>query len=180
MFGYNHLHIVGASGAGTTTLASALAGRIDARHLDTDDYYWLPTSPPYREKRPAPERLSLLRSAFAQSERWILSGSLLHWGVELSTAFDLVIFLHVPPDVRLARTLAREHERYGARIEPGGEMRQAHLDFLEWSRTYDTADTPGRNLVSHRAWLSSLSCAVLEIAGEQPVEDTVAKVLAYR
>jgi adenylate kinase family enzyme len=179
MFGINHLHIVGASGAGTTTLAAALASRIDARHLDTDDYFWLPTSPPYREKRPAPERLSLLRAAFTETERWILSGSMLHWGVELCSEFDLVVFLLVPLEERLARTLAREHERYGARIEPGGDMHQAHLEFLDWSRSYDVAETSGRNLVSHRAWLSTLTCPVLEIAGEQPVEETVARVLAY-
>ena len=39
MFDFHHVHIVGASGAGTTTLAAALAGGIGARHLDTDDYY---------------------------------------------------------------------------------------------------------------------------------------------
>jgi adenylate kinase family enzyme len=150
-FGFNHIHIVGASGSGTTTLAAALAARIGAAHLDTDAYYWLATSPPFQDKRPVPERLSMLRAAFAQAGRWVLSGSLLYWGDELAAAFDLVVFLHVPAEARLARTLARERERYGERIDPGGDMHRTHLEFIEWSRSYDAATTPGRNLASHRA-----------------------------
>jgi len=52
------VHITGASGSGTTTLGRALAERLGWMHLDTDDFYWLPTDPPYREKRPAETRLA--------------------------------------------------------------------------------------------------------------------------
>jgi adenylate kinase family enzyme len=178
-FSYRHIHIVGASGAGTTTLGAALAAALGAGHLDTDAFYWLPTSPPFRDKRPVAERLDLLRAAFGDHERWILSGSLLYWGVELATEFDLVVFLHTPAEVRLERTLARERQRYGRRILPGGDMRETHLAFLAWTRAYDTARTPGRNLFSHKAWLATLTCPVLEIAGAQPVEESLGRVLAF-
>jgi adenylate kinase family enzyme len=71
-----HVHIFGASGSGTITLAAALAARHGHRHLDTDDFYWLPTDPPYRHPRPHEPRLALLRSALDASESWVLSGSL--------------------------------------------------------------------------------------------------------
>jgi adenylate kinase family enzyme len=179
-FPFKHIHIVGASGSGTTTLAVALAEAIGARHLDTDSFYWLPTSPPFQDKRPVAERLALIRAAFAESERWVLSGSLLYWGVELASAFDLVVFLFVPPAVRMARTEARERERYGDKILPGGEMHESHLAFLAWSRSYDTETTSGRNLINHTAWLASLTCPVLEIAGAQPPAEALEAVLAFR
>ncbi|HEY5009444.1 MAG TPA: AAA family ATPase [Caulobacteraceae bacterium] len=180
-FPFKHIHVVGASGSGTTTLAVALAERIGARHLDTDSFYWLPTSPPFQDKRPVADRLALMRTAFAESgERWVLSGSLLTWGIGLASEFDLVVFLYVPPDVRMARTLARERERYCDNILPGGEMHKSHLAFLDWSRSYDRPDGPGRSLANHKAWLATLTCPVLEIAGAQTARETLETVLAYR
>ena len=70
------LHVFGASGSGTTSLASLLAARHGHRHLDTDDFFWLPTDPPYREKRPREMRLELLRRALGEAPAWVLSGSL--------------------------------------------------------------------------------------------------------
>jgi uridine kinase len=41
------VHILGASGAGTTTLAQALAARLGCPQYDVDDYFWLPSDPPF-------------------------------------------------------------------------------------------------------------------------------------
>lgn len=41
------LHMMGASGSGTTTLARALADHWSVPHADADDYFWVPTDPPY-------------------------------------------------------------------------------------------------------------------------------------
>ncbi len=40
------IHITGASGSGTSTLAAALAVALGGVHLEADDYYWLSTSSP--------------------------------------------------------------------------------------------------------------------------------------
>jgi adenylate kinase family enzyme len=45
------VHILGASGSGTTTLAQALAARLGCPHYDTDHYYWLPSDPPFQHIR---------------------------------------------------------------------------------------------------------------------------------
>jgi adenylate kinase family enzyme len=107
----SRIHIFGASGSGTTSLASALAVTHGHRHLDTDDFYWLPTDPPYRQPRPPEVRLELLRRALTESGSWVLSGSLCGWGDPLIPEFELVIFLVVPTQVRLTRLRAREVER---------------------------------------------------------------------
>ena len=59
------LHIMDTPGSGRTRLSAALAKTLGCHHLDTDDFYWLPTDPPFGTKRPASERLSLLNSALA-------------------------------------------------------------------------------------------------------------------
>jgi adenylate kinase family enzyme len=45
------IHIMGASGAGVTSLGRALADTLAIPHHDTDDYFWQPTTPPYRDRR---------------------------------------------------------------------------------------------------------------------------------
>ncbi len=147
-------------------------------HLDTDSFYWAPTESPFTDPRPMPERLDLLAAALDLSDRWVLSGSLMGWGNPLTPRFDLVVFLYLTPEVRLERTLARERERYGARIEAGGDMREQHEAFMAWTRGYDTPGWAGRNLALHEAWLSGLSCPVLRIEGAPTPSESLAQVLA--
>ena len=74
------IHIMGASGAGVTTLGRALADTLAIPYHDTDDYYWRPTAPPYREMRPSADRLRLMEELFLGRSAWVLSGSLNGWG----------------------------------------------------------------------------------------------------
>ena len=75
------IHIVGASGSGTTTLGAALAQVMGVPHEDSDSYFWQPTEPPFTTQRPQGERLSMLKAALPSDGRWVLSGSLLSWGL---------------------------------------------------------------------------------------------------
>lgn len=175
----DRIHIVGASGSGTTSLASALAERHGHRHLDTDDFYWLPTDPPYQQTRPREVRLRLLKSALAQSSSWVLSGSLCGWGDPLIPEFDLVVFLVVPTAVRMARLRARETARYGdTAIAPGGALHDAHVEFLNWAGRYDAGGAEMRSRVLHEAWLSTLPGAVLRLDGDRSVAEQVTRIEA--
>jgi len=165
------IHITGASGSGVTTLGRALAKRLGAAQLDTDDFYWLPTDPPFRERRAPAERVEMLERAFAAADQgWVLSGSLDGWGDVLVPHFSKVVFVHTPHEVRMARLLAREKTRYGAAIQPGGAMYDQHLDFVDWAGSYDRSDRPGRSLARHQAWLSTLPCPVLRLDGRLSVD----------
>jgi adenylate kinase family enzyme len=42
--------ITGASGSGTTTLGKTLASKLNWGFFEADDYYWLPTEPPYKKR----------------------------------------------------------------------------------------------------------------------------------
>ena len=114
------IYIIGASGAGVSTLGAALAFRLQAPHFDVDDYYWYPTDPPFEQPRSATDRIALLKTDLAVGQ-WALSGSLDGWGDELIQDADLVVFIDTPTEVRIERLKARESQRYGERILPGGD-----------------------------------------------------------
>ena len=173
----SRIHVLGASGSGTTSLAAALAQRHGHRHLDTDDYFWLPTDPPYRDKRPRTERRAMLERAVAASPRWVLSGSLCEWGDPLIPLFDLVVFLVVPTAIRMERLRARELRRYGpAALAPGGALHHAHVDFLDWAGRYDDGGLAMRSRALHEGWLSAITCRVLRLDGDRPVAALLGEV----
>lgn len=174
----HRVHILGASGSGTTTLGAALAKRLGCPHEDADLYYWRRTDPPFTAKRPVPERLALLERALDDAAGWVLSGSMISWGGSLVPRFDLVVFLSLDPAERMRRLLAREEARHGARIQPGGDMAEASAAFLSWAESYDTAGPEIRSRALHEGWLAGLSCPVLRLRTEMPVPQLVEQVRA--
>ena len=133
----HRLHILGASGSGTTTLGRALAERLPCLHFDKDDYFWVPTDPPFTHQRERTERQQLLIDDLTTHDAWVVSGSLCGWGDVAIPLFELVVFLWIPQDRRMARLRQREHERFGERILPGGDMYKKSQQFLVWAASYD-------------------------------------------
>jgi len=173
------VHVVGASGAGTTTLGRALAARLGAAHLDTDDFFWVPTDPPFEKIRERAERQALLGAALARESAWVLSGSLCGWGDVFIPRFDLVVFVWMAPEIRLARLRERERQRYGAAIAPGGPRHAKFEAFLAWAAGYDEAlEAPERCRKLHEQWLAALPCPVVRITDAGGVATHVATVIA--
>ncbi len=160
------IHITGASGSGASTLGAALASELALKHLDGDDYYWIPSDPPFQQKRPGPERLAKLRSDVESSGSAVISGSIMGWGAEVEDIFDLIVFLYLPAEIRVARLRRRELERYGMVDDA----------FLEWAGQYDGNPSEGRSLAKHEAWLKERRCPVLRLTGDETVELRVAQV----
>lgn len=174
----HRIHITGASGSGTTTLGAALAARLACAHIDTDNYYWAPSDPPFQAPAPMPARLAALEDALEGHSSWVLSGSLMGWGDPLIPRFSLVVFLQVPPEVRLPRLKRREQGRYGERIAPDGPMADQHAAFMAWAAGYDDAAFTGRSLQRHLAWLDGIACPVVRIEGAPTHDESLAQVLA--
>lgn len=175
----NHrIHIFGASGSGTSTLGAALARRINGRHLDTDDYYWAETDPPYTEKNEPAQRVAMIQKDVEGLDSWVLSGSICSWGDPLLDSFSLAVFVQLDPTIRMQRLRDREVLRHGDRIQPSGDMRQQHLDFIDWAASYDTAKAPIRSLDLHHRWMKGLNCPILEVNSADPVTALCDQVLA--
>jgi adenylate kinase family enzyme len=168
---FGRIHILGASGSGTTTLGNSLAQRRQFPHWDGDDFLWLPTDPPFQTLRPKDARLNMLTQSLAMSQSWILSGSICGWGDAIMHQFDLVIFLSLPADVRIRRLRAREAQRFGAAaVAPGGSMHRQHDEFIQWAAAYDDGDLNIRSRRLHEKWMVKLACPILRLDGEMPTE----------
>lgn len=171
----SRLHVVGASGSGTTTLARALADHWSVPHADSDDYFWMPTDPPYTRPRPEEERVALMREVFVPREAWVLSGSMIGWGDSVLALCDAVVFLTLDPTERIRRLEARERLRHAGRTVDTA----AQEDFLTWARGYDDPAFTGRSRAHHEAWLETLEVPVLRLDSARRVDELVDAVLRW-
>ena len=166
-----HIHILGASGSGTTTLGQRIEKELGFKHLDTDDFLWMPTNPPFKEIRYVDDRIKLLNENLDSHERWVLSGSLCGWGDYLMDEFDLVIYLRIPKDIRMKRLELREKERLGNAILEGNSHHDTFIKFMEWAALYDEGGLDIRSKALHYNWIEKLNCKVLRIEEDISLEN---------
>jgi adenylate kinase family enzyme len=173
------IHVLGASGSGSTTLGAAMARSLGLPHADADHFFWSPTDPPFTTRRPRTERLAMLTQALPADGDWVFSGSAMSWATVLEPAYDLIVFLRLDARLRMTRLRQREAARYGARIESGGDMAIASAAFFEWAAAYDTAGTSQRSLAGHEAWLAWQTARVLRLDSALPVDALTEAVLRH-
>lgn len=173
----NVIHIYGASGSGTTTLGKKICDELGYTHMDTDDYFWMPTEPKYIHKRPKSERVELMKNDINKFENVVISGSLTDWGDELIPYFTLAIRIEMNLSARIERLVQREKERYGSRIEPDGDLHQHHIEFIEWAKSYDNGGLDIRSKAMHDELEKSFPCEVLYLDGEDELDVKLDKVL---
>jgi len=171
------IHIFGASGSGTTTLGRRICEETGFTMMDTDDYFWIPTDPPFTVRRPREERISLMERDLRSADSAVISGSLTDWGDVLIPQFTLAVRIEMDPALRIERLIRREYGRYGSRIAPGGDLRRQHLEFVGWAKAYDTGGTDMRSRAKHDEWQKLLPCRVLRLDGAAPLEENLANVL---
>lgn len=173
------IHILGASGSGTSTLGTIIASNLGYHHMDTDNYFWEPSDPPFTIKRNEEERINLIINEFKSYEKIVLTGSLCGWGDSLIPYFSTVIELLVPADIRYKRIQLRELKRFGSRIMKGGDMYKKHHDFLEWAMNFDDFGPEHRSRIMHDLWLKKVKCPVLQIDGTKPLTDIYNQIKGY-
>lgn len=158
--------IMGASGSGQTTLGKALSGHLGYQWVDTDDLYWLPTTPMYTEKRDIAQRLNMALESI-RPRNVVVSGAINGWGLAFENAFDVIVFLSVDTDIRLKRLREREQRELGFVDEA----------FIEWASEYENPLFKSRNRVKHEYWLSQRTATVLRLTGNRTVEERLDSVL---
>lgn len=175
------IHVCGAPGGGTTAVGRAVAQRLAVPHFDGDDFYWVPTNPPYRIARPRSDRVRLMQEMFLARDAWVLSSSGIDaWGQVIVDALDLVVFLSVPTEVRMARLRDRQVRQFGAAaIAPGGWNFESTAEFYTVAEGYEAGGGPHRSRPRHEMWLATLSCPVLRLDGTRPLAE-LAEAVAGR
>lgn len=170
------VHIFGASGAGTTTLAKALTEETGYAHFDADRYLFLK----FPQLRKVPVREAMLEKDLKNTDKWVLSGALCGWGSGARPYLDLVVFLWAPTELRLARLHARQLQRHGDIItRPGSPEYKTHQIFMKWASGYDTGDFNMRSRKQQERWMDGLSCPVLRLEGENAVSVNMKVILDF-
>lgn len=144
--------ISGGPGAGCTSTARLIGAGLGLPVFDSDTFFHKPTDPPFQEPYAPDERRRLLAAALEETSDWILSGSVATWGLDLP-AVHFGVFLAPDKEERLRRLDLRERERFGSRIDPGGDLHSGNRDFREWATGYEDRPGSGRNLSTDRSFL---------------------------
>lgn len=86
----------------------------------------------------------------------------------MEDAFDLIVYLSLPVELRLQRLRVREMQRYG----------RINEEFIAWAARYDDGDLTVRSRRLLDQWLDARVAPVLRLEGDMTVEARVAAVLA--
>ena len=171
------IHIFGASGSGTSSLAKAICDKTGFRLMEVDDYFWMPTDPPFTNRRNSIERAILMQKDIDAFRNVVIAGSATGWGDFLIPQISLALRLVVPMDIRIDRIKQREFIRFGDRIGHGGDMHNQHQAFLEWASKYDEGGLDIRSKAQHDEWQKKLTCDLLILDGTKPINELVDEVL---
>ena len=167
--------ISGGPGAGCTSTAERIASGFDLVAFDSDSYFHKLTDPPFQEPYSPDERRCLLSEALDRSPRWIVSGSIATWGLDLQPV-SLGIFLDTPAEERLGRLMLRERQRFGGRIDAGGDLHEENREFMQWAAGYETRTGSGRNRRTDRDFLIGQCERFIEIDGQLTFEEVVSEI----
>lgn len=167
--------ISGGPGSGCTSTAKILGELLGIAVFDSDTFFFKPTNPSYLEQYSPEERKQLLVARLNQSTDWIISGSIATWGLEFS-GVDYGFFMDTPVAERLRRLEHRERERFGNRIDAGGDMHTENCEFMEWAADYEERKGVGRNRSTDRDFLIQQCGKFIEIDDSQSLDETAGKI----
>jgi len=160
---FGHILITGSAGSGTTSLGEALSKKLGISFFDADNYFWLPTEPPFQKKRDVDTRLTLVLKDLSEAKSTVIAGSVMNWGSALENAFCLIVFLTLDAEIRVNRLRTRELAQFG----------KINSEFIEWARQYEEGALEGRSRARHEKWLSERTCPILRLDGDLSIEERV-------
>lgn len=173
------IHIYGASGSGTSTIGRFISDKAGYFFMDTDDYFWEETNLPFQIKRNISDRIALMKNDIERHDKVVISGSLVGWGDELIPLFTLAIRVATDTAIRIDRLKKRERERFGSRVDLGGDMYESHQEFLDWAASYDNGDINMRSKSKHDEWQKQLQCQKILLDGSLAVEKNFEIIKKY-
>ena len=170
------IYIFGANGTGTSTLGRVLSRETGYVFFDAHSYF----RDAFKKHGNSLVVNSIFTNDLLAAHSWILAGWLFDKADHYAHFFDLVIFLWVPQDIRMARLQQREVKTWGRKIlDPENPRHAIYKKFLAWSAQYDTAGLDQMSKALHEQWMENLNCPVLRISGNFKLEDNLASVLNF-
>ena len=171
------IQIIGGPGAGKTTLASMLAGFFDLPLIEGDKYLWADSD--YTVRRPEKKITRMLEDALKEAPHYVFDGQPDEYAPQIKLDTEVLLFIKVPEDVRMERLESREKQRFGKRIEEGGDLYEESRDFIEWASAYaQPTDKVGTYLSYHEKMFFAFQGKKMILDGTKSIVDLINDVLA--
>ena len=149
--------VFGANGSGKSTLGRELARVLNFKYMDIEDYHFKKSEIPYTVERSHEDCLNLMLADIEKYSSFVLSAVTGDFGEEISSMYNLAVFMSAPIETRIERIEQREYEKHGERIRNGGDMHEQHLKFVNFVGL--------RNLSNIDKWAETLNCPVICVDG---------------
>ena len=160
--------IFGANGSGKSTLGRELARVLNFKYMDIEDYHFEKSKIPYTIERSRENCLNLMLADIKKYNSFVLSAVTGDFGEEISSMYDLAVFMSAPIEIRMERIEKRAYEKHGERILKGGDMHEQHLKFVNFARL--------RNLSNIDKWAETLNCSVICVDGTWDYRQTAVDI----
>ena len=160
--------VFGANGSGKSTLGRELARVLNFKYMDIEDYYFEKSEIPYTVERSREDCLNLMLADIEKYNSFVLSAVTGDFGEEISSMYDLAVFMVAPIETRMERIRQREYKKHGYRIRKGGDMYEQHLIFVDFARS--------RNLSNIDRWAETLTCPIIHVGGTNDYRKTAADI----
>lgn len=170
------IHVMGASGSGTSSLGEFLAQKLGFNLIESDYYKWEQTDPPFQIMRSVDESNRLLMEEINKGENLIITGSL-HANPVTFPYIDLIIYLTCPTKERLKRVQNRDVALGRNSLEAEGKVRENFLGFLELAKNYNKKDLTCRSKASQKYVIKQSGVPVIKISTNQKVDKVRSKIL---
>ena len=160
--------VCGLNGAGKSTMAKALAERLNLRFVDIEDIYFsCQDNPdyPYEKSRPYEEVVSIITSIVNNENDIVLASVTGKFGDEFVSQLKCAICIEVPREIRLKRVHDRSYLRFGEKSCNGGDYYEQIKSFHDFCASRD------ESLVND--WLSTICCPIVRVDGTLPISDNV-------
>jgi len=160
--------IFGANGSGKSTLGRELARVLNFKYMDIEAYHFEKSEIPYTVERSRDNCLNLMLADIKKYGSFVLSAVTGDFGEEISSMYDLAVFMSAPLEIRMERIENRSYEQYGKRVLQGGDMYEDHKKFVDFARN--------RNLENIDKCAKTLSCPIIYMDGTKDYRKTAIEI----
>ena len=149
--------VCGLNGSGKSTLGKALAKKLHFHFIDNEDLYFPKTDPDYiyASPRTRKEVEKLLWSEIRAHENFVFTSVKGDYGETIYPFFQYAVLIGVSRDIRLQRVRNRSFQKFGERMQLGGDLYEQEEKF------FDFVKSRPENAVEE--WVQSLKLSLIHI-----------------
>ena len=182
--------IMGLNGCGKSTLAHAIAKRLDFYEMDVEDYYFPEQKNsrqaileqqydvkceykgklPYSTPRSISEVQEMIRTDIEKHPQFVISGVTMNWDEDILSVIDVAFILEVSTVERVRRVQHREEVRFGSRVMVGGDMYEQQKAFREiiGNRSNERVEESANRM----------HCKKVRLDGTKSIEENISNIMS--